>query len=87
MEYATLFTSLIALVMSLGSVYVLQARKKFVIAIGEIAGILKELSVLLIMISEAQADDKITQEELDRIVMQAKELQKGVAAFKSWLDW
>ncbi len=87
MEYATLFTSLIALVMSLGSVYVLQARKKFVIAIGEIAGILKELSVLLIMISEAQADDKITQEELDRIVMQAKELQKRVAAFKSWLDW
>jgi len=87
MEYATLFTSLIALVMSLGSVYVLQVRKKFVIAIGEIAGILKELSVLLIMISEAQADDKITQEELDRIVMQAKELQKRVAAFKSWLDW
>lgn len=87
MEYTTLFTSLIALVMSLGSVYVLQARKKFVIAIGEIAGILKELSVLLTMISEAQADDRITQDELNRIVAHAKELQKRILTFKNWLDW
>lgn len=87
MEYATFFTSLIALLMSLGSVYILQVRKKFVNAIFEIAAILKELSTLLIMISEAQADDKITQDELNRIVAQAKELQKKISAFKTWLDW
>ena len=64
MDYATIATSLIALIVSVGGAVVLRMRGKAVTAIGIMAEILVDVSRLLSMLAEAQKDEKIEQFEI-----------------------
>lgn len=87
MDVAVALTSFIALIMSLGSVVILNSRRKFVIAISEAATLLRDISTLLTLIAEAQADDTITQDELNKIVGKAKDIQSRANSLKNYLMW
>ena len=61
---ATTISSLIALIVSLGGAGVLAMRGKAVTAVTRIVKILNGISELLVAISSAQADDRVTDDEL-----------------------
>lgn len=81
-DFSTVLTAVIALVISLGSGTVLLFRGKAVKAVGTIAHILVGVSDLLLAIADAQADNSVTQPELDAIVKKAQDLQGDIKQLK-----
>ena len=79
---ATTISSLIALIISLGGAGVLAMRGKAVTAVARIVKILNGVSELLVAISSAQADDRVTDEELATIKQKATLLQAEIRGLK-----
>ena len=80
---ATMISSIIALIVSLGGAGVLAMRGKAVTAVARIVKILNGVSELLVAISSAQADDKVTYEELAGIKQKAATLQTEIRGLKA----
>ena len=79
---ATAISSLIALIVSLGGAGVLAMRGKAVTAVSRIVKILNGVSELLVAISSAQADDRVTDDELAGIKQKATALQTEIKGLK-----
>ena len=79
---ATAISSIIALIVSLGGAGVLAMRGKAVTAVTRIVKILNGVSELLVAITFAQADDKVTDEELATIKQKATLLQAEIRGLK-----
>jgi len=79
---ATTISSLIALIISIGGAGVLAMRGKAVTAVTRIVKILNGVSELLVAITSAQADDKVTDEELATIKQKATLLQAEIRGLK-----
>jgi|GEM_PF-5739936 len=79
---ATAISSLIALIVSIGGAGVLAMRGKAVTAVTRIVKILNGVSELLVAITSAQADDKVTDEELATIKQKATLLQAEIRGLK-----
>jgi hypothetical protein len=79
---ATTISSLIALIISIGGAGVLAMRGKAVTAVTRIVKILNGVSELLVAITSAQADDKVTDEELATIKQKATLLQVEIRGLK-----
>lgn len=79
----TTVSSLIALLISLGGAGVLAMRGKAVTAVARIVKILNGVSDLLVAISSAQADDRVTEEELTAIKQKATLLQVEIRGLKA----
>ena len=79
---ATTISSIIALIISLGGAGVLAMRGKAVTAVARIVKILNGISELLVAISSAQADDRVTDEELTAIKQKATLLQTEIRGLK-----
>ena len=79
---ATAISSLIALIVSLGGAGVLVMRGKAVTAVARIVKILNGVSELLVAISSAQADDRVTDDELAGIKQKATALQTEIKGLK-----
>jgi len=79
---ATTISSLIALIVSLGGAGVLAMRGKAVTAVTRIVKILNGVSELLVAITSAQADDRVTDEELTTIKQKATLLQAEIWGLK-----
>jgi hypothetical protein len=79
---ATAISSLIALIVSLGGAGVLAMRGKAVTAVARIVKILNGVSELLVAISSAQADDRVTDDELAGIKQKATALQTEIKGLK-----
>jgi hypothetical protein len=79
---ATAISSIIALIVSLGGAGVLAMRGKAVTAVTRIVKILNGVSELLVAITSAQADDKVTDEELATIKQKATLLQAEIRGLK-----
>ena len=79
----TTVSSLIALLISLGGAGVLAMRGKAVTAVARIVKILNGVSDLLVAISSAQADDRVTEEELTAIKQKATLLQAEIRGLKA----
>jgi len=79
---ATTISSLIALIVSLGGAGVLAMRGKAVTAVKRIVKILNGVSELLVVISSAQADDRVTEDELAAIKQKATLLQIEIRGLK-----
>ena len=75
----------IALIMSLKNNMVLNGRAKTVEIVTELVGVMPDVSALLKKSVEAQADDKITADELDGIVDEAKKIEAHIIAIKNKL--
>ena len=75
----------IALIMSLKNNMVLNGRAKTVEIVTELVGVMPDVSALLKKSVEAQADDKITAEELASIVDEAKKIEAHIIAIKNKL--
>lgn len=80
---ATTISSLIALVVSLGGAGVLAMRGKAVTAVTRIVKILNGISDLLVAISAAQADDRVTEDEPVGIKQKATLLQTEIRGLKT----
>jgi hypothetical protein len=79
----TTVSSLIALLISLGGAGVLAIRGKAVTAVARIVKILNGVSELLVAISSAQADDRVSEEELTAIKQKATLLQAEIRGLKA----
>jgi len=79
---ATTISSLIALIISIGGAGVLAMRGKAVTAVARIVKILNGVSELLVAISSAQADDRVTDDELAGIKQKATALQTEIKGLK-----
>ena len=79
---ATTISSFIALIVSIGGASVLAMRGKAVTAVTRIVKILNGVSELLVAITSAQADDKVTDEELATIKQKATLLQAEIRGLK-----
>lgn len=78
-------SAVIALIMSLKNNMVLNGRAKTVEIVTELVGVMPDVSALLKKSVEAQADDKITAEELASIVDEAKKIEAHIIAIKNKL--
>jgi len=78
-------SAVIALIMSLKNNMVLNGRAKTVEIVTELVGVMPDVSALLKKSVEAQADDKITADELDGIVDEAKKIEAHIIAIKNKL--
>ena len=81
-DFSTVLTAVIALVISLGSGTVLLFRGKAVKAVGTIVHILVGISDLLVAITDAQSDNTVTQAELDAITKKAQGIQTDILQLK-----
>lgn len=81
----TVITSVLAIVVSLGGAGVLAMRGKAVKAVGSIAKILIGISDLLVCITNAQADDNVSEAELVAIKEKALGIQKAILELKGEL--
>lgn len=81
----TVITSVLAIVVSLGGAGVLAMRGKAVKAVGSIAKILIGISDLLVCITNAQADDNVSDAELASIKEKALGIQKAILELKGEL--
>lgn len=79
-DIATMLTSIIALLLSVGGTIVLAMRGRAVEAIKLIAAILVDIGGLLVAITEAQADNTVEQKELDDIAARAKDIRTHINA-------
>ena len=79
-DIATMLTSIIALLLSVGGTIVLAMRGRAVEAIKLIAAILVDIGGLLVAITEAQADNTVEQKELDDIAARAKDIRTHISA-------
>ncbi len=80
---ATAISSLLALVLSLGGAGVLAMRGKAASAVARIVRMLDGVSGLLVAISSAQADDRVTDDELAGIKQKATALQTEIKGLKT----
>ncbi len=78
-------SAVIALIMSLKNNMVLNGRAKTVEIVTELVGVMPDVSALLKKSVEAQADDKITADELAGIVDEAKKIEAHIIAIKNKL--
>ena len=80
---STAISSILALLISLGGAGILAMRGKAVTAVARIVKILNGVSELLVAISSAQADDRVTEEELTAIKQKATLLQTEIRGLKA----
>ena len=83
LDYATLGTAIIAILMSIGGAVVISGRGKFVAAISDMALLLVDISVLMTAFTAAIGDDQITPEEIADLKTKALAIQMQVAKIKS----
>jgi hypothetical protein len=82
-DFSTVLTAIIALIISLGGAVVLTGRSKAVAAVADIVKIMSSISALLVTIVDAQADDNISKEELAVITGMAKAIQVQMEQLKT----
>jgi crotonobetainyl-CoA:carnitine CoA-transferase CaiB-like acyl-CoA transferase len=82
-DFSTVLTAIIALIISLGGAVVLTGRSKAFTAVADIVKIMSSISALLVTIVDAQADDNISKEELAVITGMAKAIQVQMEQLKT----
>jgi hypothetical protein len=85
-DYPTILTGVLTIAVTLGGLVLAQFRGKVAKLIDEGADILKDISILLVMITAAQTDDKITEAEWKEISGKAVEIKNHILDLRSQLN-
>lgn len=84
-DWPVTLTAILALLIALGGAWTLNKRGKFVGAIGTLTDTLVDVAQLMTDFSNAIADDKIEQVELDIMKAKALEIKNQMIALKAEL--
>jgi glycine cleavage system regulatory protein len=82
-DFPTVLTAIMALIISVGGVVVLTGRSKAVAAVSGIVKILGSVADLLVSITDAQADGTFTKEELAVISGKAQAIEVQIADLRA----
>jgi len=85
-DYPTILTGILTVAVALGGLVLAQFRGKVAKFIDEGADILKDISLLLVMITAAQTDDKITEAEWKEISGKAVEIKNHILDLRAQLN-
>ena len=85
-DYPTILTGILTVAVALGGLVLAQFRAKVAKFIDEGADILKDISLLLVMITAAQTDDKITEAEWKEISGKAVEIKNHILDLRAQLN-
>jgi len=85
-DYPTILTGILTVAVALGGVVLARLRGKVAKFAVEGADILKDISLLMVMITAAQTDDKITEAEWKEISGKAVEVKNHILDLRVQLN-